>query len=183
MLFSKTLRDWLLLLRMRTEDLFQVHTTEDVLAETAYHWRKRSPRMEGGVITKRLAQVRGALDEVVKDFPGDCPFDGTDEGDYHVHAAALASRADVLLTDNKPRDFGTEPTAYEIITADQFFCDVVRAAPAEVFHSIIREQVKYWSRTSRPESVQLNDALHAAGCPQFASIVQVAIKKIAFSGN
>lgn len=182
-LFSKTLRDWLFLLRIGTQDIFQVHTSEDVLAETLYHWRKHSPRMEGGVITMRLSQMRDVLDEIVEDYPGDAPFDGKDEGDYHVHAAALASRADVLLTANKPGDFCTEATAYEIITPDQFFCDVIRATPATVLHSIIRDQMRYWAGTSHPERAQLNDTLLAAGCPQFADAVQGAMKKIALSKN
>lgn len=161
--------------------MFQVHTSEDVLAETVYHWRKQNPRLEGGAVTARLRNLRATLDEIVSDFPGDAPFCGADQDDYHVHAAALASRADVLLTNNKPRDFSSGQTHYEIITSDQFFCDVARAAADYELHAVIHQQMKYWSKTSRPESRQLDDALLAAGCPQFAGVVQAGMKKIALS--
>lgn len=62
------------------------------------------------------------VDEVLDTFPHDLTFTGTDEGDYHIHAAATHCQADLLLTDDDPRDITTtENVHYDIICPDDFF--------------------------------------------------------------
>jgi len=51
--FSKTLTDWLFLLRFETEGMFQVHTTEDVCAEVIYRMRKKNPTAPGRLLPAR----------------------------------------------------------------------------------------------------------------------------------
>ena len=43
-LYSRTLRDWILLLEIESEArMFKVHWTEDILAEVLYRTRRKSP--------------------------------------------------------------------------------------------------------------------------------------------
>ncbi|MCF2570752.1 PIN domain-containing protein [Brevibacterium sp. UCMA 11754] len=93
-LFSKTQMDWLFLMRMANDGMFQLHTTEDVFAEVLANMRKGTPRAPGHITRRRLELMRGNIDEVMDSFPSDSLFSGIDENDYHVHAAALASKAD-----------------------------------------------------------------------------------------
>lgn len=74
--YSKTLRDWLLLIEV-CGGPYKTCWTEDVLAETLYHLRRKHPDWEGA----RIAAVRdtivraaegGRIDDfvVTADFPG-----------------------------------------------------------------------------------------------------------------
>lgn len=108
-LASRTCRDWLFLLREENDGMYQLHVTPDVLAETVRVMRRNNPRLPGGVVTDLLAKVERCVDEVVADFPPDVPFSGADAGDYHVHAAAVASRADLILTFDDPVDITRHP--------------------------------------------------------------------------
>src|SRR4051812_14658015 len=89
-LCSRTLRDWTCLLRLRTDGMFQLHTTEDVLAETIRTLRRLRPDLPGGAVTRLRTAVLGAIDELVEDFDATVPYTGSDPDDRHVHAAALA---------------------------------------------------------------------------------------------
>lgn len=68
-LFSKTLMDWLFLLHQANGNMFQVHTTEDVLAETIANMRKRKPGAPGYATSRRLELIRDSLTEVIRDYP------------------------------------------------------------------------------------------------------------------
>lgn len=175
---SKTLRDWLYFLRVSLGGSFQTHTTEDVLTEVFYHLRKDYPRVPDAAMETWRTQLRASvIQEVIHGFDGETPFSGTDEGDYHVHAAAVHARADILLSDNAPSDFATEPTPYEVMAADSFFCLVAASASPAQLQGIVREQLSYWSR--QPTHCQLDAALEAAGCPTFARIVRASLQKLA----
>lgn len=50
-LFSKTLMDRTFFLREHTGDMFQLHSTEDVIAEALARLRDKNPRLSGGLIT------------------------------------------------------------------------------------------------------------------------------------
>lgn len=73
-LASRTLRDWVLLCRLRTGDMFQLHTTLDVIAETIRAVRSQHPQADGGVITEIDRKIREVVDELIDDFPGDVEF-------------------------------------------------------------------------------------------------------------
>ena len=77
-LYSRTLRDWLFLLRRETEGMFQIHTTEDVLAETEYRLRRSNPTMAGGVITDLREKITSAIDELVSDYDATIEYSGDD---------------------------------------------------------------------------------------------------------
>lgn len=180
-LASRTLRDWLFQIRHRTE-MFQLHSTPDVLAETLRAWRRRNPKADGKLIPGLEALLRRNLDEVLDDFSGDVEFTGKDPDDHHVHAAALHSHADILLTDN-PSDFG-EPNdlPYDLYTADEFLCLADDGAPHSV-RDVVRAQNKYWqgqAALGRPTK-PLTKALEDAGCPEFAGRVEAHLQVLSGS--
>lgn len=176
-LASRTLLDWLHHLRENNEGMFQLHSTCDVFVEALRVSRKRNPRAPGSLLEDRLKKIRYVIDETIDDFPGNGPFTGTDDGDYHVHAAATASRADMILTNNDPADITQTPDdePYEIITADDFFMLVIESNP----HCLLpatRNQFAYWSSRG---AGQLDDKLIKADCPQFAKEVRRALSRLA----
>jgi hypothetical protein len=76
-LFSRTLRDWLILIQL-VPGPYTVYWTEDILAEVAYHLRKKHPDASGHVIPGIRRKITEALeggrvDDFVVDgtFPGD----------------------------------------------------------------------------------------------------------------
>lgn len=175
-LFSQTTRDWLYFLRIFNEGMFQIHSTEDVLAEAAARLRDHKPRATGEQAMRWQDKMRRCLDEIVESFPGDTPFSGSDDGDYHVHAAAVASGADVLLTCDRPDNFTAGSERYEVLSPDEFFLLVVKSNP-RCLQPIIEEQIQYWAR--RPRHLQLDDALRSAGCTVFAGRVKEELKRMA----
>ena len=73
-LYSKTLMDWLFLLKLHNPGMFQVHTTEDVCAEVLANMRSRHPQAPGHY-TAHLA-VGGVCDDPGEDLgeqPGGVP--------------------------------------------------------------------------------------------------------------
>lgn len=183
--YSKTLLDWTFKLRIATDGMFQLHSTEDVFAEVLANMRKKAPTAPGHYTRRRLELIRQFVDEVVQDYPGnDDPatigFTGQDPGDYHVHAAAWAARSDIVLTNNDPNDITTTPgdQHYEIIAPDDFFTLVVDSSPSCLL-PVVRDQLEHWQ--SKPKYRQLDEALKGAGCPQFAERVREALSQLARS--
>lgn len=176
---SRTIMDWLLHLRELNQGMFQLHATEDIFVEALHATRKRNPRAPGNLLEDRMKKIRDCVDEVLPNFSGNLPFTGSDEGDYHVHAAAIAARADVILTQNRPADITANPDdePYEIYTADDFFLLIVQSNPNCLLPST-QAQLSYWSRRG---DAQLDDRLHKAGCPQFADRVREALRALAMA--
>ncbi|MFJ4760446.1 hypothetical protein ACIP1V_06580 [Kocuria marina] len=111
-LVSKTLMDWLFLLRLENPAMFQVHSTEDVFAEVIANMRKKCPTAPGHRTAQRAQLIRKNMDEVLQGFPSDLDFTGTDRHDYHVHAGAVFGGADIILTPDTYVRPG-EPVTYE----------------------------------------------------------------------
>lgn len=82
--------------------MFQLHSTRDFLSEVIANLRKNNSNAPGHLTANVAEKIEQNLDEVVRDFPGGAPFDGCDKDDYHVHAAAVASPADIILTTDDP---------------------------------------------------------------------------------
>ncbi|MGU3409511.1 putative toxin-antitoxin system toxin component, PIN family [Microbacterium sp. M1A1_1b] len=175
-LCSRTLRDWTCLLRARVDGLFQLHTTEDVLAEVLRTLRRLHPERPGGAVTRLRAAVLASIDELVDDFDATVPYAGNDPDDRHVHAAAVACRADVLLTQD--RGLAAAPQSHYLVSGcDAFFTRIDDMAPAAV-RDVCLQQVEYWAtRTSHPAEA-LVAALHDAGCPVFANRVRAHLAAI-----
>lgn len=99
-LYSRTLRDWLALLRGDSSgELYTVYWSEDVLAEAIYHLRRNHRDWSGGKITRIRDLLAAAFEGGrVDDFTIDGSFPGSDADDEHVHAAAVACSAEIILT-------------------------------------------------------------------------------------
>lgn len=122
--------------------------------------------------------MRLNIDEVIDEYPDSVPFTGSDPDDYHVHAAAVWSQTDILLTSNDPAHFTEDPDRepYEVCTPDEFFQLVARSNPSCLL-PVTRKQKQYWD--TKPHGRQLDDALTRSGCPQFASLVRKTLQQLA----
>ena len=174
--YSRTLRDWVCMLATETEgDLYTVLWTDDILTECTYHLRKANPRWEGG----KISRIRESIEEVfpdgrVRDFVVE--GGALDEGDQHVHAAAVAGRADFVLTMNV-KDFpGGDECPYEVYTPGEFFTLVWDSAPGLV-ERVSRKMDRYWSGKGHPYSVaeRLRSAEKSAAMKEFARRVARAL--------
>lgn len=170
--YSRTARDWIGML-YTTPDVppFAVFWTEDVMAEFLHGLRKAHPTWPGA----RTTQIRDRLASTfeagrVDRFTVDGTYRGPDPHDAHVHAAALARRADILLTFDATGfvwDDNTSP--YEVMHPDDFFVLVDLSAPALVAEAT-RRMCAHW--LARSGEADLPARLRAAGCPQFADRVR-----------
>ena len=174
--YSRTLRDWVCMLATEAEgDLYTVLWTDDILTECTYHLRKANPRWEGG----KISRIRELIEEVFPDGRvRDFVVEGValDEGDQHVHAAAVAGRADFVLTMNV-KDFpGGDECPYEVYTPGEFFTLVWDSAPGLV-ERVSRKMDRYWSGKGHPYSVaeRLRSAEKSAAMKEFARRVTRAL--------
>ncbi|MFD1716175.1 PIN domain-containing protein [Amnibacterium flavum] len=167
-LYSRTLRDWLFMLRNEIEGMFQLHTSRDVIVEVLYQLRRNHQDMDGGVIVNLHDKITAAVDEILDDFDASISYTGEDPNDRHVHAAAVACAAQILLTEDAGLTSDDE-TTYEVWNCDDFFVLIDDSAGWFV-ERVVRDQHRYWSaRPGRPKSIV--KALEDARCPQFAKRV------------
>ena len=179
-LFSRTLRDWLFLLRNQTNaSMFTVYSSEDVLAETLYRYRRKHPTAPGQLIASIRERVVEQLDVLVTAYEIDGSFPGNDKNDAHVHAAACAAAADTLLTldagfTKMPPDV-LDALTYEVHSPDSLFTLVDDANPAAV-REVTRQQLDYWF--GRDGEVDLAKRLRDAGCPEFSRRVAGHVRQL-----
>lgn len=155
--FSRTLRDWTFLLSQSTRSaIYAVHTTSDIIAETIAKIRDKNLLIAGQSIAAIETTVRDSVTSVFSDYapePQDLIYDWiSDNGDYHVHAAATQGGIDYLVTQD--RGFFDLPEevqmslSYEIHSADSFFCLVDDSAPTHV-EMVTLQQLSYWAGKQR----------------------------------
>lgn len=170
--FSRTLRDWIgLLYLVGDTPPFEVRWTEDVFAEVLYHLRKVHPDWRGSRITGIRDRLAGVFEGGrVDDFAIEEPHRGEDPYDAHVHAAAVASGADVLLTFNVS-DFESseDELPYEVLDPDEFLTLLDDVAPDAVAAAVVAN-ARYW--IAREGEADLPGRLKAAGCPEFSGRVR-----------
>lgn len=171
MWYSRTLRDWLGMLYVTPEaPPFHVQWTDDVLAELLYHLRKRHPPWGGDRISGIRDQIAGTFEiGRVKDFEIGDDYRGRDPFDAHVHAAAVACQADVLLTANvNDFEWDEQNMPYEVQEPDEFLVLVDDSWP-ELVSDVAVQMCGYWLRRStEADFLRLTNA----GCPQFADRVR-----------
>lgn len=173
-LYSKTLRDWLALIYLSGDgEIYEVYWTEDIVTEALHSLRRDHPTWDGRKINKVRQQITSTFEGGrVEDFVIDGSFQGSDVNDAHVHAAACACDADILLTcDSGFNGAGVDPDLlpYEVYAPDEFFVLVNDSAPDRVAE-VTRDQTQYW--VDKEGRARLADKLAAAGCTQFAEIVR-----------
>lgn len=175
-LYSKTLRDWLFLLRIETGGgAFALFSSEDSLTEALYHLRKSRPDAPGAYTATIQQRIRGSLDDIVSDFPS-LDFPGDDEHDQHIHAAATSVNSSYLITNDTGFDkIDSDLLAYEVHTTDSFFMLVAANAP-DVVDRVIMRQIGYYKE--RGLTTRLDEMLERAGCPTFAKCVREHLKKL-----
>jgi predicted nucleic acid-binding protein len=177
---SGTLRDWLALLHVESDSLFSVYWTEDILAETMYHLRRDHPDWPGHKTRAISDKIRGVFEGGrVEDFVPDGSFIGPDPNDQHVHAAALARSANILLTADSAFSSSAAQAAespYEVYEPDDFFVLVNDSAP-DLVRALISNQQHYW--LTRHGRANLPQALISAGCHGFADKVRRHLQDIA----
>lgn len=173
-LYSRTLRDWLALLQLGAPgEIYTVYWTEDVLAETIYHLRRSHPEWDGGKITKIRDRIAATFEGGrVEDFIIDDTFPGSDGDDRHVHAAAVACRADIVLTCDGGFHVchNADSLPYEVYDPDEFFLLVDDSAP-HLVRDVTKNQALYWA-ARLDERPDLAASLINAGCPKFAERVR-----------
>lgn len=184
-LYSRTLRDWLFLIKLRSQGgLYTVHATEDILAEVLYRCRRAKPDAPGRLTKAIHDRIVDSLDGVVSDFVVDGSYPGDDPDDAHVHAAAVACGAEILLTADSgftrvPEELDLR-LPYEVHTPDSFFVLIDDSQPALV-ETVVGEQFTYWE--SRPGCRSLGAALRDAGCPLFADRVGEHLQHLGHIGR
>jgi predicted nucleic acid-binding protein len=177
-LYSRTLRDWLFLLRVESNGgMFQIHTSWDVINEAGDKLRNAHPEWPGGAISSLMKKIQEIFDEIITVYPGGQVEGIADEGDWHVHHAAEACHADILLTEDT--GFESDDTHYEVYTCDEFFLEVEKSAP-EVVGRVVKRQVPFWANRG---GKQLPDALRDAECPKFAEVALKHIQKLAMASG
>ena len=175
---SKTLYDWLFLLRRELPSMLFLGTTDDVLDEAHRVWRRRHPEAGGAMRAQREKLFRANFNEITSDWEGEvAPV--LDVDDSHVHNAAVGTGADILLTDNV-KDFGDpDSLPYDLYSPDEFFCLIYENAPDAV-RAVALEQIRYWRRRAEvsrgAKSKGLAEALADAGCHEFAQRVRESLE-------
>jgi len=184
-LFSRTLRDWTLMLGRECKR-FAVISSGDCVTEAVANIRRRNPHAPGSKISHIHQLIETSLHDLVTDYPGG-PIDGMpDELDWHVVHAAQAAGAKILVTSNT-KDFS--PVAhllpFDLYSCDELFDLIWKNDPASV-EAVTIDQVKYWSarseqysREGRTPAKTLTQALRDAGAPKFALVVEETLRKLA----
>jgi hypothetical protein len=175
-MYSRTLCDWLFMLRLEMPGMFLLVSSTDAIEETTYHLRKANPKADGALTERRRKLLHDFLDDVVSDFSGDVVYPGDDIDDHHIHAAATHVGARYLITDDTGfARFGGDDVAYEAHTADSFLCLIAENAPGAIQAVMVR-QLAYWSERNGAKS--LSQALRDAGCLEFAARIELAMKAL-----
>lgn len=175
--FSRTLRDWIGMTYVAPihQPLFEVYWSEDVLAELLFHLRKKHPDWSGERITgirDRLADTFSMGRVIGFDTSS---YTGPDPHDAHVHAAAVACGATILLTwDTTGFGPDRDELPYEVLTPDEFLVLLDDAAP-QLVASVTREMRDYW--IARTGEADLPRALERERCPEFARRVRLHLQR------
>ncbi|SHT05767.1 PIN domain-containing protein [Mycobacteroides abscessus] len=172
-LFSRTLRDWLMKCYLQVDGWFEVRWTEDIMAEVFYCLRKKLPaasdRQIGGV-RDRLVSI--FVNGRIAGYEIDKGIDYPDIFDAHVHAAAVHGDVDFVLTADRGFErLGDllDELPYELHDPDSFFCLLDDSSPQGI-REVTKSQLDYW--LGRHGTTNLCTHLKKAGAPLFAERVR-----------
>ncbi|MEY9954173.1 PIN domain-containing protein [Leifsonia sp. EB34] len=183
-LYSKTLRDWALMLSEHCTR-FAVVTSQDCIIEALANFRETHRTADGGVIRQIKASIEGALHDIISDWPGGEVPGMPDEKDWHVVNAATHAGVKILVTENM-KDFApiADAVPFDLYSADELFMLVADNDPSAV-EEVVRQQVDYWSEVKKKRAAKgdpapkgLSEALRDAGAPQFADFVRTTLRKL-----
>lgn len=186
-LFSRTLRDWMFMLRIETQgQMFTLSTSEDALVEAQYSFRKEHPSAPGHSIARIRNLVAEFCDEIVADYRVIPNALLADKYDLHIHAAAKSVGAHILVTQDKGflslSKGKKDGLPYEVMNADDFFVLLYDSAPQFVTR-VVKDQMVFWATKretdSRDNSMTLKTALLNSNCPNFAERVSNHLQNLA----
>lgn len=188
-LFSKTLQDWLFMLRIETGgNMFTLITSEDALVEAQHSFRKRKPEVSGSEVSNIRKKTVEFCDDVIEDYPGKTSGPFQDRYDLHIHSAALAAGCHMLITQDKgflnlPEEHKDE-LAYEILSPDEFLI-LLDDSASQFVSSVTKQQSAYWvkkrSDGKARDAVKLESALRKSDCPKFAERVRKHLESLSGS--
>lgn len=185
-LYSRTLRDWIVLLALRKgPPLFDLRWSEDIMTETLFHLRKKHPfwdETQIGGLRRRMDKLFGH-DAQISGYRVDAELNYTDPHDAHVHAAAVHGRVQYVVSNDKK--FGEftaahdEKLEYELYTADDFLV-LIDDNSAPTVRSVLTEQIDYYR--TREGSFNLVKLLQSAGAASFADRISGHLQSPAIAG-
>lgn len=192
-LYSRTLRDWTLLMSM-TSHRYSVVTSEDAIIEVLANFRTNNPTLSGNSIRRLRDRIENSLADVITDWPGGHVKGMHDEKDMHIVNAATHAQADILLTENI-KDFAPVASSlpFDLYTADDLFMLLATNDPEAVLRTTA-EQAQYWSKKAEEAAHErragqtakapkrLAQALRDAGAPKFAAHVEQLLPKLSGVG-
>jgi len=165
-LYPYELRD--LLLQVADAHLYRVHWSAQILADTVRHLLA-----DGRTSPDQAARFCAAMDRafpeaVVEPPAGLADHLGCDPGDRHVLAAAIAAKAEVIVTLNVRHfpDQALRPLGMEAVTPDQFLCHLFDLDP-EAIHACLETVAARQRNPARTAEVLLQILSRQA--PTFAS--------------
>jgi hypothetical protein len=175
LLDASVLHPWVvcdLLLRLAERRLYRPAWSEAILDELVESLVERMPEREER-FRRRREHMEAAFAEAMTRRPerfASAVPPAVDEGDRHVVAAALAARADVIVTDNI-RDFAPDDLAEVgllVQTADEFLIHQWWLDPS----GVVEEIMAMAASTARP-SLTARQVLQSLGrhVPEFAALV------------
>lgn len=161
------------LLRFAHAGLFRVRWTKRILAEWTDALLAAKPDLADSVHAQRTAMARAFPNALIE---GHEPLEGSlvlpDPDDRHVLAAAILSRAEVIVTDNL-RDFpaaALAPFDVESVTADAFLARIHDLNPHEALAAMRALRRGYRNPPYTPD--ELLQDLAAKGLPDLAARLQ-----------
>lgn len=165
-LYPYELRD--LLLEIAHEHLYRVHWSAQILEDTVRNLVADARSTPEKASRFCAAMERAFPEALVEPPPGLADQLGCDPGDRHVLAAAIAAKAEVIVTLNV-RHFPTEvlePLGIEAVTPDQFLCNLLDLDPGAM-HGCLETIAARQSNPARTAQALLQILSRQA--PTFAS--------------
>lgn len=157
---------------------YQVFTSQSILDEFGYHWRKKHPEHSDKFREMIVRQLKKCL-TVIEGYEIQSVAGYPDVDDLHVHSAVVACEADALITNDTPLlDFalseaGEEILPYETMTCDDFLMQLSDYVPPEFFCKIYLLQEEYWKKLNTNRTIP--EQLKLSGAPKFASYLQHSV--------
>ena len=172
-LFRARLRDTLL--RSAEAGLYRVHWSPDIVEETRRNLL-RTGRCTEAQAERVVAQMCGFFPEAMaEDYEIYIPSMPVNDKDRHVVAAAVATRSEVIVTDNL-KDFPNNllaPLDIEAQSPDEFLSNLVDRAPGTMI-DLLAQQAKDMSRPHRDFNWLLEQ--YRSDCPDFHKAIMDALK-------
>lgn len=154
-----------LVLSLAEAELFRVRWSDEIMEETEKAIENILAKKDCDDAAERATQARQAMNEAfaeatVTDYDqlGDDLGKLPDDGDRHVIAAAIKSRADVIVTENL-KDFPRRLLAsygIEAKSSDAFIADAIDLCPSLAMAAIKRMRLRLQRQEKTPEVLLLD---------------------------